>query len=100
MWTFSLEWVMFKWPLKSFISFDSSFHKMFGRLLGLGSFDNPKGPLAHKQASFPITFGDVEFILTSTITSITYLGNWALIVLVIVARFMVDQCFFIFEALT
>jgi hypothetical protein len=29
---------------------------MFGRLLGLRSFDIPKGPLVCKQTSLPITF--------------------------------------------
>ncbi len=99
MWTFSLEWVMFRWPLESLIYFDFSLHKIFGHLLGLGSFDSPNGPLTHKQASFPITFGGVELILTSIITLVTYLGNWALMVLVIVDRFMVDQCLFLFEVL-
>jgi hypothetical protein len=82
------------------ISFDSSFHKMFKCLLGLGSFDNPKGPLDRKQASFPITFGGVEFILTSIIAPISYLGNWAFVVLVIFAKFMIDQRPFLLEALT
>jgi hypothetical protein len=34
--------------IQSLISFDSSFLQMFGHLLGLGSFDNPKGFIAHK----------------------------------------------------
>jgi len=34
--------------IESFISFNSSLHKMFKRLFGPGSFDSPKGPLAHK----------------------------------------------------
>jgi hypothetical protein len=40
--------------IESFISFNSSFLQMFGHLLGLGSFDSPKGPLALKQVSFSI----------------------------------------------
>jgi hypothetical protein len=74
-----------------FISFDSSFLQMFGCLLGPRSFDNPKGPLTHKQVSFPITFNGVKLLSTSTIAPTTYLGSWAFIVLVIVVRFMVDQ---------
>ncbi len=64
-----------------------------------GSFDSPEGPLAHKQASLPITFSGVELISTSTIAPIAYLRSWALVALVIVIRFMVDQCPFLFEAL-
>ncbi len=85
--------------IKSFISFDSSFHKVFGHFLGPGSFESPEGPLVHKQASFPITFDGVGLILTSTITLVTYLGSWAFVVLVIVARFMVYQHPFLLEAL-
>jgi len=48
---------------------------MFGHLLGPGSFDNPKGPIARKQVFLPITFGGIKFILTATIAQITYLGN-------------------------
>ncbi len=75
MWIFSLEWVMFKWPLESLIYFDSSLHKIFGHLLGLGSFDSPNGPLIHKQTSFPISFNGVKLILTSTIALTAYLRN-------------------------
>jgi hypothetical protein len=48
---------------------------MLGRLLGLEFFDNLEGPLAHKQASFPIILSGVEFILASTIALTTYLMN-------------------------
>jgi hypothetical protein len=83
--------------IKSPISYDSSLHKVFGCLLGPRSFDSPKGPLACKQVSFPITFDGVELISTSTITPIIYLGSWALVVLVIAVRFMVDQHPFLLE---
>jgi hypothetical protein len=73
---------------------------MFGRLLGSRSFDSLEGPLACKQASFLITFGSIGFIPTPTIAPTTYLGSWALIVSIIVVRFMVDQWFFLLEALT
>jgi len=86
--------------IESFISFDSSLLQMFERLLGPRSFNSPKGPLAHKQACFPITFGGIELISTSTIAPTTYLRNWALIALVIVVRFMVDRHPFLVEAST
>ncbi len=73
---------------------------MFGHLLGLGSFDDPEGPLACKQASFLITFGGIRLILTSTMAQVAYLGNWAFVVLVIAIRYMVDQRPFLLEALT
>jgi hypothetical protein len=70
---------------------------VFGHFLGLRSFDNPKRPLICKQASFPITFGGV--ISTSTIAPIAYLGNWALVVLIIAIKFMVEQRPFLLETL-
>jgi hypothetical protein len=85
--------------IKFFISFDSSLHKVFGPLLGPGSFDNLEGPLAHKQASLRIIFKGVELISTSIIAPIVYLRNWALVASIIVVRFMVDQWPFFLEAL-
>ncbi len=85
--------------IKSFISFDSSLHKVFGTLLGPRSFDNLERPLAHKQASLRIIFKGVELISTSIIAPIVYLRNWALVVSVIVVKFMVDQWLFFLEAL-
>jgi hypothetical protein len=72
---------------------------VFGCLLGPRSFDNPKGPSTHKQVSFPIIFGGVRLISTSTIAPTIYLGSWALITLVIAIKFMVDQHPFLLEAL-
>jgi hypothetical protein len=72
---------------------------MFGPLLGLRSFDIAKGPLVRKQTSFPITFDGVGLILTSIIAPTTYLGNCAFVISTIFARFMVDQCPFLLEAL-
>jgi hypothetical protein len=86
--------------IELFISFNSSLHKVFGHLLGLGSFNSLEGPLAHKQASLPITFDGIRLILTSTIAPVAYLGSWALIDSVIAFRFMVDQCPFLLEVLT
>ncbi len=86
--------------IKSFISFDSTFHKVFGCFLNPRSFDSPKRPLVRKQASLPITFNGVRLILTFTIALTTYSGSWALVTSIIVVRFMVDQHPFLFEALT
>jgi hypothetical protein len=72
---------------------------MFGRLLGPRSFDNPEGPLAYKQVFIPITFSGIEFIPTTTIVPTTYLGSWAFVTSIIAARFMIDQCLFLLEAL-
>jgi hypothetical protein len=73
---------------------------MFGRLLGPRSFDNPKRPLACEQASLPIIFNGIGLILTPTITTIAYLGSWAFVTSIIVARFMVNQHPFLLETLT
>jgi hypothetical protein len=72
---------------------------MFGHLLGLRSFDNPKGPLIHKQNSLPVTFSGVRLILISIIAPTTYLVNWAFITSIIDVKFMVDQRPFLLEAL-
>jgi len=85
--------------IESFIYLYSSFHKTFGHLLGLRSFDIPKGPLVCKQTSLPITFDGVKLILTSIIAPTTYLRNWAFVISTIFAMFMVDQCPFLLEAL-
>jgi hypothetical protein len=82
--------------IDSLISFDSPFLQMFGCLLGSRSFDSLEGHLAHKKALFPITLGSIGFISTSTITLTTYLKSWALVASIIMARFMVDQCHFLF----
>jgi hypothetical protein len=59
---------------------------MFGHLLGPRSFDNPKGPLARKQASLIITFGGIKLILISIIIPTAYLGSWALVALIIIVK--------------
>jgi hypothetical protein len=85
--------------MKSLIFFDSFLLQIFGRFLGLRSFDNPKRPLAHIQVFFPITFDGIRPKSIATIAPTTYLGNWALQTSIIVARFMVDQYPFLFEVL-
>jgi len=72
---------------------------MFGHPLDPRSFDSLEGPLAHKQASLPIIFNGIEFISTSTIAPIAFLGYWVLVTSVIIVRFMVDQSPFFLEAL-
>jgi hypothetical protein len=86
--------------IESLISFDSPLYKRFGCLLGPRSFDIFKGPLSRKQASLPINFGGVGVISTSTIAPTTYFRSWALVTLIIVARFMVDGHPFLLETLT
>jgi hypothetical protein len=73
---------------------------MFAHLLGPILFNSPKGLLTYKQTSLPITFNGVKLISTSTIALTIYLGSWALIILVIAIRFMVDQCPFLLKGLT
>jgi hypothetical protein len=72
---------------------------MFAGLLGPRSFDSPWGPLVRKQASFPITFGGIGFVSTSTITRTIYLRSWAFVIAIIVDRFMLNQHPFLLEAL-
>jgi len=67
--------------------------------LGPRSFNSPKRPLTREQASLPITFNGIMLISTSIIAPTTYLGNCALVTLVIATRFMVEQRPFLLEAL-
>jgi hypothetical protein len=76
--------------IKSLISFYSSLLQVLGHLLGLGSFDSPKGLIAHKQVPLPITFYGIKFILIVTIAQVIYLKSWAFVASIIVVRFMVD----------
>jgi hypothetical protein len=85
--------------IESFVSFDSSF-QMLKCFLGQGSFDSLEGPLYHKQTFFLITYNGIEFIRTATITLITYLWNWALVISTKAAKFMIDQHPFLLEAVT
>ncbi len=86
--------------IESLSFFEFSFFQMFGRLLGLKSFDSLEGLLTCKQASFLITFGGIKFIPTTTITPMAYLGNWALMASIIVVKFMVDQRPFLLKTIT
>jgi hypothetical protein len=72
---------------------------VFGCLLHSRFFDNLKGLSIHKQASFPIIFDGIKFILTSTNAPITYLGWVVLVILAITIRFTVDQHPFLLEDL-
>jgi hypothetical protein len=56
--------------------------------------------LTYKHVSLPITFGGIELILIVTIFLTTYLKSWVFVVSIITVRFMVDQCPFLFKALT
>jgi hypothetical protein len=60
-------------------------------------FDSLEIPLAHKHASFPITLGGIELILTTTIIATIYLGSF--VISIIVVGFVVNQHPFLFELL-
>jgi hypothetical protein len=72
---------------------------MFMHLLGPKSFDNPKGPLAHKQTFLLITFNGIGLISTTIIALVAYLGSWALVASIIIAKLMVHQHPFLLETL-
>jgi hypothetical protein len=72
---------------------------MSGHLLGLVYFDNLERLLFHKQAFLLIILGGIDLISTSTNAPTTYLKAWAFVVSIITARFMVNQCPFLLEAL-
>jgi hypothetical protein len=52
----------------------------------------------HKQTILPITFNGIRLIPMATIAPTTYSRNWPFVISIIVARFMVDQRPFLFEA--
>jgi hypothetical protein len=68
--------------------------------LGPKSFNNLEGLLVREQTFLLITFNGFELILMTVIIPTTYLRSWALVVSIIVDRFMVYQCPFLLEALT
>jgi hypothetical protein len=72
---------------------------MFGHFLGLISFDSSKRPLAYKQVFFPIAFGGIVFILTTTIIPTIYLKSYAIVASINVG-FMVDKNPFFFLSLS
>jgi hypothetical protein len=72
---------------------------MFGHLLGIRSFDSLEGPIFHKQTFLLIILDGIDLISTSTIAPTTYLKSWALVISIIIARFMVNQCPFLVEVL-
>jgi len=73
--------------------------RSFDNLKRILAFDNLKRVLAYKQVFLPITFGGIKLISMATITLVTYLGNWALVVSIIFVTFMVDQGPFLLKAL-
>jgi hypothetical protein len=58
-----------------FITVHTSLFQVFGCLLDPRSFNSLEEIPAHKHASLPITFDDIKFIPTTTITPIAYLKN-------------------------
>jgi hypothetical protein len=84
---FHLHKVLYKFPLTppSFKCLDTSW------------IQDPL--IAHKQISFPIAFGGIRLILTTTIALIAYLGRWTFIVSIITIKFIVDQHPFLIEPL-
>jgi len=75
---------------KFFISFDSSLLKMFRHFVRPRSFDNLKGPLTHKQIFILITFDGIRLMSMATIALTTYLRSLALVVSIIIVKFMVN----------
>ncbi len=72
---------------------------MFQHLLGLESFDSLVGPLTCKQTFLWITFNYIDLISITPIALTTYLRSWALVALIIIARYIVDHFSFLFEPL-
>jgi len=52
--------------------------KDFGKLLGSSSLECPKAFLVRQQVVFPIFSGGIKLISLEVITSIAYMGSWAL----------------------
>ncbi len=86
--------------IKFLVFFYSSILQVFGRLLGLGSFDSQEWFLVHKQVFLPIAFSGINFMSITTIAPMSYLKSWAFVASIITVRFMVNQRPFLLEALT
>ncbi len=82
-----------------FVVFKSTLMEIFERLLGVGSLDCLEVLLVHQQVVLPISSGGVWSISLEVITLIAYLGNWAIIALVITSKFLLDFHQFLLEAI-
>jgi len=88
----------FPTPLKfrhQLASFDSILMQVFERLLNPCYFECLKVLLVCWHVSLPVFSGKISFIFAKTIVLIVYLGNWVLIMLIIVFRFLLDSCMFL-----
>ncbi len=78
---------------------NSTFMQVFEKLLGPEFFKCLEAPLVCHQVSLPISNVGISFISTKTIASITYVGSWTLVMLIIASRFLLDLCPFLLEAI-
>jgi hypothetical protein len=53
----------------------------------------------HRHVTLPISSGDIGLILVDIIVLVAFLGSWALVVLVITFRFLLDSYPFLLEAI-
>jgi hypothetical protein len=51
-----------------------------------------------RHVRLPISNGGIGLILVGTIVLVAFLGSWALVVLVIIFRFLLDSCPLLLEA--
>jgi hypothetical protein len=52
----------------------------------------------HRHVTFPIFSGGIGLILIDSIVLVAFLGSWALVVLVITFKFLLDSWPFLLEA--
>ncbi len=64
--------------------------QVFGRLQGLGSYDNPSEILIHKHTSFTTSFWGISLISATSTAPTTYVGSWALVVSTIDFQFLLQ----------
>jgi len=69
------------------------------RLLGLGSLECSKVPIAYWQVAIPNFSGAIRLISLEVIALITYLGNQVLVALVIAFNFLSDFHLFLLETI-
>jgi hypothetical protein len=64
---------------------------IFERFLGSGSLECLKAFLIYQQVPLPIFSGVVGLISLKVIAPTAYVGSWALIVLIISSKFLLDS---------
>jgi hypothetical protein len=73
--------------------------EVFERFLGPSSLECLEAPFVPWHVVLLIYSGGIRLISSKVIVPFTYLRSWALVIIVIVSRFLLDSCPFLLEAI-